>query len=408
MVQTNWPYEFPGVNWLGKEEEEAVLDVVRKGSLFRYYGPQAPTHVARLEDWARQFYPAKHALAVNSGTGALCTAMSALGIGPGCEVIVPAFLWVATVTAIVQCNAIPVLCEIDDSFNLDADDLDKRITKHTKLIVAIHMAGAPCDMNAIMQVANERNIPVLEDCAQCNGGSFQGRKVGTFGKAGIFSLQINKNVTAGEGGLIVTQDEALYQRLVAAHDVGVPWEKNAPNEASDVQLWGQGRRMGELAGAVANVQLRRLPEVVAHMRASKQRIKERLGTVPGVSFRRLTDPAGDTGPFLIVCFDDETRARRAAGRLRENVRNIWRLCEYGLHIYHNIGSLVKKVPLSPAGNPWSLPQNADSGYGYGKGACPKSDELFARSILITIPSRLTPAQEKEMAEAIRASLVETR
>jgi dTDP-4-amino-4,6-dideoxygalactose transaminase len=408
MVQTNWPYEFPGVNWLGKEEEEAVLDVVRKGSLFRYYGPQAPTHVAQLEDWARQFYGAKHALAVNSGTGALCTAMSALGIGPGCEVIVPAFLWVATVTAIVQCNAIPVLCEIDDSFNLDADDLDKRITKHTKLIVAIHMAGAPCDMNAIMRVANERDIPVLEDCAQCNGGSFQGREVGTFGKAGIFSLQINKNVTAGEGGLIVTEDETLYQRLVAAHDVGVPWEKNAPNEASDVQLWGQGRRMGELAGAVANVQLRRLPEVVAHMRASKQRIKERLGTVPGVSFRRLTDPAGDTGPFLILRFDDETRARRVAGRLRENVRNVWRLCEYGLHIYHNIGSLVKKVPLSPAGNPWSLPQNADSGYGYGKGACPKSDGLFARSILITIPSRLTPAQEKEMAEAIRAPLVENR
>jgi len=407
-VKTNWPYEFPGINWLGKEEERAVLDVVRKGSLFRYYGPQAPTHVAQLEDWATQFYGVQHALAVNSGTGALCTTMAALQIGPGDEVIVPAFLWVSTVTAIVQCNAIPVLCEIDDSFNMDAGDLRKKITKRTKLIVAVHMAGAPCDMGAIMQVANERGIPVLEDCAQCNGGSFQGRKVGTFGKVGIFSLQINKNVTAGEGGLIVTNDDALYKRLVATHDVGVPWEKNAPNEASDVQFWGQGRRMGELAGSVANVQLRRLPDILTHMRASKQRIKESLGDLPGVSFRRLTDPEGDTGPFLILRLDDGSRARRTLEGLRKNVRNVWRLCEYGLHIYHNIGALVKKVPLSPAGNPWSLPQNAESVHDYRKGACPKSDELFAKSILITIPSKLTRAQEKEMAEAIRASLVEDR
>jgi dTDP-4-amino-4,6-dideoxygalactose transaminase len=407
-VKSNWPCEFPGINWLGKEEEKALVDVVRKGSLFRYYGPQAPTHVAQLEDWARQFYGVKHALAVNSGTGALCTTMSALQIGPGDEVIVPAFLWVSTLTAIVQCNAIPVLGEIDDSFNLDAGDLRKKITKRTKLIVAVHMAGAPCDMGTIMQVASEHKIPVLEDCAQCNGGSFQGRKVGTFGKAGVFSLQINKNVTAGEGGLIVTDDDALYQRLVAAHDVGVPWEKSAPNETSDVQFWGQGRRMGELAGSVANVQLRRLPDIVTHMRGSKQRIKKALGDLCGVSFRRLTDPEGDTGPFLILRFENQVDACRATDRLKKNVRNVWRLCEYGLHIYHNIGALVKKVPLSPVGNPWLLPQNADSAYNYRQGACPKSDELFAKSILITIPSRLTRTQEKEMAEAIRAALVDNR
>jgi dTDP-4-amino-4,6-dideoxygalactose transaminase len=406
-VKSNWPYEFPGINWIGKEEEKAVVDVVRKGSLFRYYGPQAPTYVAQLEEWARQFYGVQHALAVNSGTGALCTTMSALQIGPGEEVIVPAFLWVATVTALVQCNAIPVLCEIDDSFNLDAGDLRQKITSRTKLIVAVHMAGAPCDMGAIMSVANEHGVPVLEDCAQCNGGSFQGRKVGTFGKVGIFSLQINKNVTAGEGGLIVTEDDTLYKRLVATHDVGVPWENNAPNEASDVQFWGQGRRMGELAGSVANVQLRRLPDILTQMRASKQRIKKLLGDIPGVSFRRLTDPEGDTGPFLILRLQDETHARRATDSLKENVRNVWRLSEYGLHIYHNIGALVKKVPLSPAGNPWSLPQNADGVRDYGKGACPTSDELFAKSILITIPSRLTRAQEKQMTEAIRASLLES-
>jgi len=373
--------------------------------LFRYYGLQPPTYVNQLEQYACTFYDVRHALAVNSGTGALCTAMSALGIGPGTEVIVPAFLWVATVTAVVQNNAIPVLCEVDSSLNMDPVDLEQKITERTKLIAVVHMAGIPCDMDAIMRVASKHKVPVLEDCAQCNGGSFGGQKVGTFGKVGIFSLQINKNCTAGEGGLLVTNDERLHTRLVAAHDLGVPWKQGLPDETGDVHFWGQGRRMGELAGAVANVQLRKLPQVVAHMKASKQRIKDALGEMEGVSFRRLNDPDGDTGPFLILTFDEEARAVRAAQHLTDNgIENVFHLSEYGLHIYHNIRSLVETVPLSPAGNPWSLPQNAGRAFAYAKGACPTSDDLFDRSVLITIPSRLTEQQEQEMVQAIRKAV----
>jgi 8-amino-3,8-dideoxy-alpha-D-manno-octulosonate transaminase len=332
--------------------------------------------------------------------------MSALGVGPGMEVIVPAFLWVATVTAVIQNNAIPVLCEVDDSFNMDPEDLEKKITARTKLIVAVHMAGTPCDMDAIMRVADSHNIPVLEDCAQCNGGSFKGRKVGTFGKIGIYSLQINKNVTAGEGGLLVTNDQGLYTRLVAAHDLGVPWKNSLPDEKGEVYFWGQGRRMGELAGAVANVQLRKLPEVVAHMKGSKQRIKEKLAETDGVSFRRLNDPDGDTGPFLILTFDDESCAVGVTQHLTDDgIENVFHLSDYGLHIYHNIHSLVEKVPLSPAGNPWSLPQNAESIYEYGRGACLVSDDLFERSVIITIPSRLTAEQEHKMTQAIRNAVI---
>ena len=405
-MEKDWPSGFPGINWLSTQEEEAVVDVVRKGALFRYYGPQSPTQVDQLEEYARNFYGVGYALAVNSGTGALCTAMSALGIGPGAEVIVPAFLWVATVTAVIQNNAIPVLCEVDESFNMNPGDLEKKITERTKLIAAVHMAGTPCDMDATMRVANEHKIPVLEDCAQCNGGSFKGQKVGTFGKVGIYSLQINKNVTAGEGGLLVTNDEKLYTRLVAAHDLGVPWKKGLPEETSEVCFWGQGRRMGELAGAVANVQLRKLSQVVAHMKASKQRIKDMLGQIKGVSFRRLNDPDGDTGPFLILTFDDESRAVRITRHLKnDGIENVFHLSDYGLHIYHNIRSLVERIPLSPAGNPWSLPQNAESVLEYGKGTCPTSDDLFERSVIITIPSRLTAGQEQEMTQIIRNAVV---
>ncbi|UCF38305.1 MAG: DegT/DnrJ/EryC1/StrS family aminotransferase [Acidobacteriota bacterium] len=404
-MKDRWPVQFPGINWLGEEEEAAVLDVLRRGTLFRYDGPETPTQVQRLEQLARETYGVRHALAVSSGTGALFTAMSALGIGPGCEVIIPTFMWVATVGAVVHCNAIPVLCEVDDSFNLDPEDLERRITKRTRLIVAVHMAGTPCDMGRIMEVADRHGIPVLEDCAQCNGGTFGGQMVGTFGKVGIFSLQMNKNVTAGEGGLIITNDDELYPRLIGAHDVGTSWKGGQPDESDPVQLWGQGRRLSELGGAVANVQLRKLSTVVNHMRSSKERIKAALSGLRSVSFRRLNDAAGDTGPFLILVFEDTHAAERGIkGLQKAGVRHVIGLSDYGLHIYSNIRALTRKVPLSPAGNPWALSENANSVYEYGKGACPVSDDLFSRSAIVTIPSRLSQEQEEQMAESMRSVL----
>ncbi|MCX6909199.1 MAG: DegT/DnrJ/EryC1/StrS family aminotransferase [Verrucomicrobia bacterium] len=398
------PDPYPGAHWLDAREERAVLDVLRRRSLFRYYGLKQPRYAASLEQTARMSYGAKFALGVNSGTGALFTAMTALGIGPGCEVILPAFLWVATVGAVVQANAIPILCEVDDSFCMDPADLARKITSRTRLIVPVHMAGAPCDMKRIMAIANRRSIPVLEDCAQANGGSFLGHKLGTFGTLGMFSFQWNKNATAGEGGLLVTNDAALHERCVAAHDLGIPWANGAPVETGTV-TWGGGRRMSELTGAVASVQLRKLPQIVRHMRGSKRRIKAMLAGTPGLTFRRLNDEAGDTGPFLIFLLDNAGRVATTVARMQEaGLQSAVRLSDYGMHIYYNIPQLVAKVPLSPAGNPWNLPQNRRSARDYRKGACPCSDALFERAILLPIPSRLTRAQETAAAKIIRQAL----
>jgi 8-amino-3,8-dideoxy-alpha-D-manno-octulosonate transaminase len=335
------------------------------------------------------------------------TAMAAFGIGPGCEVILPAFMWVATVGAVVQMNAIPVLCEVDDTFSMDPHDLEKKITSRTRLIVPIHMAGAPCDIEAIVKIAGKHNIPVLEDCAQCNGGEFKGRKVGTFGEIGIFSLQLNKNMTCGEGGLIITDDEKLYNRSFSAHDMGLVRVKGRLSTPEPYAIaWGAGRRMNELSGAVASVQIRKLPEIVGHMRASKHRIKAMLEGIPGLEFRRLNDAEGDSGPFLVLVLEDEAKATAAVTKMKElGLHNVFRIAEYGLHIYYNIPSLVDKVPLSDAGNPWKLGENAGSEYNYVKGTCPQSDALFARSVLVPIPSCLTPEQEKAGADAIKAAVI---
>lgn len=406
-MKIKWPGPYPGAHWLDRREDRVVLDVLHRRSLFRYYGLRKPKYVEMLERTARGFYGVKYALGVSSGTGALVTAMTALQIGPGCEVILPAFFWVSTVGAVVQANAIPVLCEVDDSFCLDPQDLMRKLTPRTRLIVVVHMAGASCDMKAIMTIANRHRIPVLEDCAQANGGSFHGRKLGTFGKLGMFSLQWNKNATAGEGGLLVTNDAKLYERCVSAHDLGIPWVNGAPRETgSQAVTWGGGRRMSELTGAVGSVQLKKLPQIVQHMQRSKCHIKAMIEGTPGLSFRRLNDEAGDTGAFLILLLESEAKATRVVRRMKvAGLQTAVRLAEYGLHIYSNVPQLVGKVPLSPAGNPWSLPQNQACVHDYAKGACPRSDALFDRSILLPIPSRLTAAQEKVAAEVIKTAMV---
>lgn len=406
-AMTNWPHPYPGVHWINDDEERAVIDVLRRGSLFRFYGPSEPKYVNEFEDRAKAFYTSRYALAVNSCTGALECALAALGVSPGDEVIVPAFMWVANVSAIVRSNAIPVLCEIDDTFTMDPVDLERRINARTKLIIPIHMAGGQCDMDAIMEIADRYGIPVLEDAAQSNGGELRGRKLGTIGAMGVFSLQLNKLITSGEGGLLITNDEGLAERAFAAHDMGLI-RKNGhlspPNQGN--MVWGSGRRMSELTGALASVQMEKLPLILNKTRRSHDRILRLIADIPGIRLRRLIDPNGTNGSFILLILESHVKARDTVLRLTElGLPHVFRVAEYLLHVYSNIAPLVKKLPISPAGNPWSLLPCKGESYEYSKGACPRSDALFARAVIIPIASCLTPTQEEIAAEWIRKAVI---
>ncbi len=163
--------------------------------------------------------------------------------------------------------------------------------------------------------------------------------------------------------------------------------------------------MSELCAAVANVQFGKVPAIVEHMRGSNHRIQAALADLPNVTFRRLIDPEGDTGPFIVAILPDEPAALAVVEKLHAaGVEGSWRVADYGLHIYYNVPQLVAKTPLSPAGNPWSLPENADSAADYNKGACPVSDDLFSRSVIVAIPSRLTGEQETQLTEILRKAL----
>jgi dTDP-4-amino-4,6-dideoxygalactose transaminase len=402
------PLEFPGIHHMNEEEVNAALRVLRSRSPFRYYGVDLQGEVQAFETEFASFLGISYCLAINSGTGSLHTALAALGVGPGQEIIIPAYMWVSVASAVVNLGAIPVLADIDDTFCLDPTAVEAAITSRTTGVIAVHMSGAPADIAAIQKVTRSHGLFLLEDCAQCAGGSVNGKKVGTFGDMAIFSFQMNKNMTSGEGGCIVTNDERLYNRAVASHDTGYARSPDGRALFDDLELclWGRGYRMDEMRAAILRVQLRKLPAIVCQMHHSKYRIRQALEQFSEIRLRRIVDPDGDTGSFLLTTFLSReiaqkiNRALRAEGivTLAQGINDIV-MTQWGLHIYYNIPSLVHKTGIDKRNSPWSLVENKDSRAEYGKGTCPVADGLFERTILLAIPSCLTDRDEQDIIHA---------
>ena len=402
------PLEFPGIHYMDEEEINAALRVLRSRSPFRYYGVDLQGEVQAFETEFAAYLGISHCLAINSGTGALHTALAALGVGPGQEVIVPAYLWVSVAAAIVNLGAIPVLADIDDTFCMDAESVESKITPRTSGVIFVHMSGAPGNVAAVKRITQRHGLFLLEDCAQCAGGSIAGKRVGTFGDMAIFSFQMNKNMTSGEGGCLVTNDARLYNRAVACHDTGYARgsDGRALFEDLDLCLWGRGYRMDEIRAAILRVQLKKLPTVIEHMNRSKYKIRSALETYPGIQLRKIADPKGDTGSFLMTTYPSPETATRINQALRaegivtlpQGVNNIV-MTQWGLHIYYNIPSLVQKTGVDKRNSPWSLEENKESRTEYGKGTCPVADGLFERTILLAIPSNLTDQDEQDIIHA---------
>jgi dTDP-4-amino-4,6-dideoxygalactose transaminase len=407
------PLEFPGIHHMGEEEIEAALRVLRSRSPFRYYGIDLQGEAAAFESEFAAFLGVEHAIAVNSGSAALHVALAALGVGPGQEVIVPAYMWVSVAAAVVNLGAIPVLADIDATFSLDPAAVAQSITPRTTGMIVVHMSGAPANIAELLALARSRGLFLLEDCAQCAGGSVAGKKVGTFGDMGIFSFQMNKNMTSGEGGAVVTNDARLYKRAFACHDTGYGRDDDgrAIFDNLDLCLWGRGYRIDELRASILRVQLRKLPRIIAAMHDSKYRIREALAGFPQLQLRKIVDPQGDTGCFLISTFATPETAVRVNQALRaegivtssQGINDIV-MTNWGLHIYFNIPSLVNKTSVDRKGSPWKLEENQGSIPRYDKGTCPVADRLFERSILLAIPSCLTVGDEQDIVQAFRKVL----
>ena len=393
------PYEWPGSYFIGEEEIEAVNRVLLARSPFRYYGHDLQHYADALEEAYRQRTNRQYALGVNSGTAALSIALSAMDVGPGDEVLLPGYLWVSCLAAVVRAGAIPRLVDIDDTFCMDPHDLERKITSHSKVVLLVHMSGATGDLARVIEVARAHNLLVLEDVAQANGARFRGRPLGSFGDMAIFSFQLNKNMTAGEGGMVVCDDRALYDRAVAYHDLGYARnpEGRLVTDDPDLQLWGQGGRMNELTAAVLCAQERKLDRIVARMRELNHRLYAGLKGIGGLRPRRVIDPQGDSGAFALLIWPDTATCQRMVTATHEagvrpgpqGINNV-PMSSWGLHLYYNNASLVNKRGVNSAGRPWTDPANVFAAdYRYDQGVLPQADDLFSRTSLLEVPPVMT-------------------
>ena len=346
---------------------------------------------------------------MNSGSAALHIALAAFGIGPGDEVMVPGYMWVACISAVVRTGAIPRMVDIDATFGMDPVDLERKITPNTRAVLIVNMSGALGRNDKIAEICKRHNLRLLEDCAQAIGASLNGRPSGSFGDIGIYSFQLNKNMTSGEGGVIVTEDQDLYKRCAALHDLGYARNDAGRLDPSDerYQFWGTGSRMSELSGAMALGQLRKVKKITGHMRDAKWKIREGIKNIPGLSMREIIDPSGDTGPFLITIYRSAeecqwfTKALQAEGvRGPDGSLTCITMQDWGMHWYFNIPSLVHKRSNARDGFPWTHPSNAFAkDYGYTKGLLPYCDAMSERAALLTIASVLTDQDVEDIITA---------
>lgn len=402
----NYPM-YPGGLEIGEDEKKEVMEALDRKYLFRYYGPEEfPSKVREFEMEFASKMGSKYCLAMNSCTSALISALVAVGVGPGDEVIVNGYTFFASCASIVAAKAIPVICEIDDSLTMDPDDLEKKITPSTKAVIAVHMRGAPCDMDRITAICKKHNLKLIEDVAQACGGSYKGKKLGTFGDVGCFSFQYHKIITAGEGGACITDDPVLYDRLMGYHDTAACWRPDRFGEERyrGELFCGVNFRMSELTGAVMLAQLRKLDGLVARMRENKNRIKSQISDIKGITFRRLNDADGEVAICLIYLLSDESKVGMHVDALEAEGVDAAGVFNKGIpdwHIYSHWKHVLEQSTPTPEGCPYTCPHyKGDAPSKYSPDMCPNTVELLSRAVHIDIPAQLTDEDCDMIAKAI--------
>jgi 8-amino-3,8-dideoxy-alpha-D-manno-octulosonate transaminase len=376
-----------GAALLGDEERAAVLEVLESRSLFRYYGPRLLRRTAAFEADVCSTLGAAHAVATSSGTAALRTALAALGVGCGDEVIVPAYTFIATVNAVVLAGAVPVFAEIDESLGIDVDDVAAKLSPRTVAVVPVHIENVACDLDPLLDLCARHGVAVLEDAAQSMGATYKGRALGTFGAMGAFSLQLEKNVTSGEGGVLVSNDERLYLRAARYQDQGGQFFTSHGGERGAElaePFVGENLRMTELAAAIAGVQLTRLPDILDRLRANKARILDAIGPVHGMERRHVPDRDGDGGSSITWFLPDAAAAERFVPALLAEGVPSTRM--YGGQPVYATPSVLERRTASGKGGPWHCGEHPCQ-VTYAMGMCPRTEDLAARAVTVGVGVR---------------------
>jgi len=379
---------------IGDEEIKAVESVIRGRQLFR--SSENASEVKNFEMELAEKIGTKYSLAVTGGTGALICALVGIGAGPGDEVIVPAYTFMATALAVVAVGAIPVIAEIDDSLTIDPEDVEKKISKYTKAIIPVNMLGLPSNMDKIMEIAKRYNLKVIEDCCQADGGSYKGKRLGSIGDAGAFSFNYFKIITAGEGGALVTNDETIYERALIYHDGGTAFRAHSGALKTPIFV-GSQLRSNEIAGAILREQLKKLDDILKDLRRVKKAFMGCFEGEKNIKFIRSNDIEGDCGTTVGFLFDSEAEARKFAAS--EGVNGTV-LVDSKKHVYFDWEPIMnKRGSHHPALDPFKLPQNKDLNMNYSIDMCPKTTDILSRTVVVGMNPDWTEADIMARAEA---------
>jgi 8-amino-3,8-dideoxy-alpha-D-manno-octulosonate transaminase len=390
-----------GAELIGKEEIKEVMDVLKTGVFARYAFDNERQGIWKVRDFEKAFAKyagTGYALGVTSGSSALKIALTALDVGPGDEVICPAFTFMATYEAVLEVGAIPVMADIDDTLNLDPDDIQNKLTPRTKAVIPVHMCGAPARIDRIMKVAKKHKLLVLEDTAQGLGASFKGKKLGSIGHMGIFSFDHYKTITTGEGGMVITNDLDLYHRAEWYHDHGHDHLSPVSRALDGRTILGFNYRMNELQGALGLAQLRKLDRVIAAQRKNQAVVMEALAGLPGIKFRGMPDPEGDSATFLAFNLPEEEQTKAFQKALKAEGLDTVRFKDNFWHYVPNWEHFLAKSTANSLKNPFSDRRNRKTTY--SRKEIPHAEDLLGRTLIMGISVKMPAAKMKAIRKAI--------
>lgn len=392
---------YKGAAVIGDEEKKAVMAVLESQSLFRYYGPNLLSKVEALETDFADFVGSEHALATSSGTAALRLGLAASGVGPGHEVIVPAVTFIASVGAIVASRARPVFAEVDETMQLDPADLARCLTPRTKAIMPVHLNGYAVDMDPILDFARRHGLKVIEDAAQSCGSFYKDRHVGTLGDVGCFSFQLEKNITSGEGGMLVTNDAELFRRAAIYGDQGGQFwtsHQGVRDVMGGQPVIGENLRMSEIAGAILGCQLKKLTEILNRIERNTTIIRDAVAEIDGLALR-LAAPERDRHALSVVCYlPSAEKADQVAAALRAEGVPAGKV--YGGKPVYEAQQILNQWTIAD-GCPFNCPSFFPEPIKYEMGMCPRSEDLLSRAVSIHVGPFLEEEDLDDMIRGVR-------
>lgn len=381
---------FPAYNTIGKEEEEATLRVLRSGKLSTYLGAwhedfYGGTEVQALErEWGK-YFNVKHAISVNSATSGLYAAIGAIGIEPGDEVIVSPYTMSASATAIVVYGGIPVFADIEEEyFCLDVKSIEQKITSRTKAIMVVDIFGQAYDVKNINALAKKHKLKVIEDAAQAPDAMYENKFAGTLGDIGVFSLNYHKHIHCGEGGMVVTDNDALAEklRLIRNHAEAVINTKGYKDKSELVNMVGFNYRMTEIDAAITREQLKKLPNLMKQRRDNVSYLNEKLLKIPAIQTPKIRKNSIHSFYVHPLLFDSSKAENIHRDRFIEAVKaelpntllrddsDVLMGCGYVKPLYLQ-PMFQEKIAFGSKGYPFNLSNTLH----YEKGICPVVEDM---------------------------------